>query len=64
MEIDNNDNEIDDDLEPPIEENTRKSIVQRLLGIFQREKDNDIEENDFGENDIEENEQENEIDRE
>ena len=68
IEIDNDDNEIDDDLEPPIEENTRKNIVQRLLGIFQREKDNDIEENDFGENEIEENEQENEqeneIDRE
>ena len=57
IDIDN-ENEVDDDLEPPIEENTRKNIVQRLIGIFQREKENEIEENE------QENEQENEIDRE
>lgn len=48
-------NELDDDSEPPIEENTRKSIVQRLISFFQ--KDNEAEEielnNEENDNEIE-----------
>lgn len=69
IEISNNQkegDEIEEDSEPPIEENTRKSIVQRLISIFQREKNNEIEEIESNnENDLEEIEQNNdENDRE
>ena len=55
------DKEIDDNDEPPIEENTRKTIIQRLIGIFQREKDDDEIKED---NETKENESRNERERE